>query len=172
MLVLDITNPFFPPLVRAIERAADEADASVLLVDAVISGGSAADQLKRLGAQVDGLIVASPQQPAKDLKAAIGQVPTVLVDRRIPGIPSVVCDDTAALHQAADHLAELGHQRILLLRGPADLWTATQRASAIREWAKQAPSGVEVVELGPCKPRLTLAERVRPLWRRRRQQRS
>lgn len=149
LVVLDITNPFFPPLVRAIEHAAGEADASVLLLDAEAGGPSAADQLKRLSAQVDGLIVASPRLTTKDLKNAVGATPTVLVNRAVAGIPSVVCDNTAALQQAADHLVELGHRRILLLRGPARSWAATRRTAAVREWAARAPAGVDVVELGP-----------------------
>src|SRR5690625_1875944 len=34
LLVPDITNPFFPPLVRAIQQAASTQDRSVLLMDA------------------------------------------------------------------------------------------------------------------------------------------
>jgi LacI family transcriptional regulator len=149
VVVLDITNPFFPPLVRAIEHAAGEADASVLLLDAEAGGRDAADQLKRLSAQVDGLIVASPRLATKDLKSAVGATPTVLVNRSVAGIPSVVVDNTSALQQAADHLVELGHRRILLLRGPSKSWAATRRTAAVRDWAQRAPAGVDVVELGP-----------------------
>ncbi|WP_170934031.1 LacI family DNA-binding transcriptional regulator [Microbacterium sp. JB110] len=149
VVVLDITNPFFPPLVRAIEHAANEADASVLLLDAESGGRDATEQLKRLSSQVDGLIVASPRIPTNALKEAIGNTPTVLVNRTISGLPSVVCDNTAALRQAADHLVQLGHQKFLLLRGPSGSWAATRRTAAVRDWAKTAPDDVELAELGP-----------------------
>ncbi|UFU06891.1 LacI family DNA-binding transcriptional regulator [Ruania halotolerans] len=149
LVVLDITNPFFPPLVRAVERAASESDASVMLLDAESGGQKAADQLKRLSAQVDGLIVASPRLATKDLQAAVGSTPTVLVNRSVRGIPSVTCDNSAALREAGDHLVELGHRRILLLRGPAGSWAASQRTNAVRSWAQQTSADVELVELGP-----------------------
>lgn len=149
LVVLDITNPFFPPLVRAIERAASASDSSVLLVDAESGGDDAAEQIRRLSSQVDGLIVASTRLPKAVLQDAVGSTPTVLVNRAERGIPSVVCDNTEALRQAADHLVALGHRRILLLQGPDGSWAAKQRTAAIRGWAKDAPGEVELIEIGP-----------------------
>ncbi|WP_168217702.1 LacI family DNA-binding transcriptional regulator [Occultella kanbiaonis] len=150
LVVVDITNPFFPPLVGSIERAAAGIEASVLLVDAAAHAPAEPGLVQRLSSQVDGLIVASSRLPTADLKVAIGATtPAVLVNRAAAGLASVVCDNSEALRGAADHLVELGHRRLVVLRGPAASWAAQRRTAAIRTWARSAPSDVKVIELGP-----------------------
>lgn len=147
LLIPDITNPFFPPLVRAIEQAAAERDAGVLLVDAAANGAAEPRLVHQLRTQVDGLIVASPRAPSAALKEAVEGVPTVVVNRAIQGLPAVVCDNTKALREGADHLLEQGHRTIALLRGPARSWAASRRAQAVRRWAEGRD--VNLVEFGP-----------------------
>lgn len=145
LLVPDITNPFFPPLIRAIQAAAEEA--TVILVDAQ---GVATDEpslIARLKSQVDGIILASPLAPDEVLRDAIGSIPTVVLNREVEGIPSVVCDVTSALYDAGEHVHSLGHRRFALLTGTPGSWAAQQRRDAIRAWA--AGTDVELVELGP-----------------------
>lgn len=147
LLVPDITNPFFPPLVRAVEQAAGERDVAVLLVDAGSNGAAEPRLVRQLAAQVDGLVVASPRAPSAALKEAVAGVRTVVVNRTIQGLPAVICDNTGALREAADHLVGHGHKKLALLRGPATSWAAGRRAQAVRRWADER--GVELVELGP-----------------------
>lgn len=148
LLVPDITNPYFPPLVRAIQTAAAADDATtVILVDA---GGSADDEeglIRRLKSQVDGILIASPLTGDADLREAVGATPAVVLNREIEGMHSVIVDVTSALHEAADHLVSLGHERVALLTGTVGSWAATQRRDAIRSWA--AATGVDLEELGP-----------------------
>ncbi len=146
LLVPDITNPFFPPLVRAIQQAASVQDWSVLLLDADEVADEETELVEQVRAQVDGLIVASPRSPDADLEDTLGDLPAVVVNRVVAGRPSVVCDNSAALTAAGQHLHQLGHRRFALLRGPEASWAARQRAEAIRGWALAA--GVELVELG------------------------
>ena len=146
LLVPDITNPFFPPLVREIQAAAG--DSTVILVDAQGSADAEASLIARLRAQTDGILLASPLASDDVLRDAIGSTPTVVVNREIDGIPSVVCDMTSALQVAADHVHELGHRRIALLTGTVGSWAAEQRRDAIRTWAAAA-SDVDLTELGP-----------------------
>lgn len=147
LLVPDITNPFFPPIVRAIQQAAWSIGSSVLLVHADEVSEAEPRLTRRFRGHVDGLILASPRAPSPALREATEGIPTVLVNRELPGLPSVVCDDTAALVQGGQHLEELGHRTVALLRGPAASWVAAQRTSAVRGWAED--SGVTLVELGP-----------------------
>lgn len=145
LLVPDITNPFFPPLIRELQAAAEEA--TVILVDA--EGDSTAEPalIARLRAQVDGILLASPLASDDTLRAAIGTTPTVVLNREIDGVPSVSCDVGSALHDAADHVRQLGHRRIALLGGTVGSWAAEQRRGAIRSWARNAD--VILDELGP-----------------------
>ncbi|WP_193105860.1 LacI family DNA-binding transcriptional regulator [Brachybacterium sp. FME24] len=147
MLVPDVENPFFPPLIRAVQAAARVEDAELLLIDSELSASAEQELVDRIRPQVDGLIIASPRLPSKQLHEVVRGVPTVAVNRAIRSLPAVVCDNTSALEEIADHLHQLGHRRIALLRGPQAAWAATHRARAVRNWADD--KGVELVELGP-----------------------
>jgi len=146
LLVPDITNPFFPPLVREIQAAAGES--TVILVDAQGESDAEASLIARLRSQTDGILLASPLATDDVVREAIGGTPTVVVNREIEGIPSVVCDMTSALQAAADHVHYLGHRRVALLTGTVGSWAAEQRRDAIRTWAARA-SDVDLTELGP-----------------------
>lgn len=147
LMVPDITNPFFPPLVRAVQHAAADHDAEVVLIDSERSATAEEDLVSRIRPQVDGLIIASPRLPTARLRSILNGVPSVVVNRSVRGLPSVVCDNTPALQEAAAHLRDLGHERFALVLGPGGSWAADQRAEAIRDWAQH--EGVDLVEIGP-----------------------
>lgn len=146
LLVADITNPYFPPLIRAVQRAAEAAEASVLLVDAEESAASEARLIEQLKGQVDGMIIASPRSAA-GLAQVLDGLPAVVINRRLRDIPSVICDNTRALQAAGDHVRGLGHRRFGLIRGPSASWAARQRATAVQRWASRTRS--RLVDLGP-----------------------
>lgn len=148
VLVPDLTNPFIPPLVRAIQRAAHDEDAELLLVDEGDSNGTATETIHRVLPHIDGLIIASPTQPSSRLLTFMNQVPSVLINAQIKGVPHVVCDNSNALQSAADHLYELGHRRFAVLVGPSDSWAAARRVQAVQDWAEDK-CDLEVVTIGP-----------------------
>lgn len=147
LLVPDITNPFFPPLVRAVQSAATRIGSSVLLIDAEESAAAEIRLVERLRGRVDGVLVASPRAAATALRAAASDLPCVLLNRVLRDLPSVVCDNGAALFDAGEHLYRLGHRSVASLAGPGASWAAGQRAQAVRRWA--TGRGVRLVELGP-----------------------
>lgn len=147
MLVPDVENPFFPPLIRAVQDAARDRDAELLLSDSELSADAEQDLVSRIRPQVDGLIIASARLPSRRLHEVLAGVPAVIVNRAVRSLPAVVCDNTLALQELADHLRAHGHARFALLRGPAASWAATSRARAVRSWADA--QGVELAELGP-----------------------
>lgn len=147
LLVPDITNPFFPPLVRAIQHAANAVSTSVMVVDAGESTAAEETLLRRLTSQVDGMVLAAPRGTAARVHAMLGATPTVVVNREMKQLTSVICDHGAALSEAGSHLAALGHTAIALLLGPTASWAARHRATAIRRWAGSA--GVRLLEFGP-----------------------
>ncbi|MCG5212555.1 LacI family DNA-binding transcriptional regulator [Streptosporangium sp. KLBMP 9127] len=147
LLVPDITNPFFPLLVRAIQRAADRVDSPVMLIDAEESAAAEVRLVARLRGRVDGVLVASPRAPASALREAARDMPFVLLNRVQRDLSSVICDNTAALFDAGEHLYGLGHRTFALLAGPSASWAAARRSQAIRRWARGRD--VRLVELGP-----------------------
>lgn len=147
LLVPDIENPFFPPLVRAIDDAARDARLKVLLMDSRRDPQAEIEMVEQVLAHVDGLILAAPRARPSDLIAAARRLPVVFVNRAHDGARSVTVDNTAALEAVADSLVEEGHCRLVLLRGPKRSWAAKQRCEVIQRWATRRD--VDLVEVGP-----------------------
>lgn len=150
LLIPDIENPFFAPVVRAVQRAASRHGWKLLLMDSERNPGTETDLVTQVRLQVDAFVLVSPRQKSATLVQAADGTPVVFVNRPVKPADrtgSVVVDNTAALHDAAEHLWALGHRRIALLRGPQRSWAAQERRKAVVAWAKQR--GTELVELGP-----------------------
>ena len=123
MLLPDLTNPLFPPIVRGIEDGLGGAKYTVIL------GNTDNDPVKErtvlsalLGRRIDGLILATTEREPSPAIAELmdGGLPTVLVNRTIddPTVPSVLGDDRVGIALAIDHLVGLGHTRIAHVAGP------------------------------------------------------
>src|SRR5699024_7487216 len=67
LLVPDITNPFFPPLVRAVQLAADQRDTEILLIDTGGSVTAEEDFIRRIRPQMHGMIIPAPRLPRSQL---------------------------------------------------------------------------------------------------------
>ena len=137
MVVPDITNPLFPPMVRAAEQVLSLAGYTLVLTDTDNDSGAERRQVERLRARgTDGFIIATArwQDPLLEEVADQG-VPTVLVNRNTGSrrLPYVGGDDRTGVRLAVEHLAELGHQRMVHLGGPQDTSTGRDRASAFRQ---------------------------------------
>ena len=136
LIVSDITNPFYPELVRAAEDAAHERGFAVLLGNASEDAGREADYLDLLAEhRVDGIVVASSglsERQARWLERA--SVPVVLVNCEIPGgdLPAILSDNRSGGRQATEHLLFLGHRVIGLIKGPPTSAAADEREDGIR----------------------------------------
>ena len=97
-------------------------------------------------ASVSGFIIlgGSPLNDAVAQQTAQREIPLVLLDNHIPGaaIDSIVPDNHWGGYLAVKHLADLGHRRIAILRGPAKYRTLTDRLWGARRAADEF--GVEI----------------------------
>lgn len=134
LVIPDLTNPLFPPIVRGIEDVLGPAGYNALLVNTDNDPDREESQVEALRSrQVEGLIVATArlQHPLLDRLQAEG-VRMVLINRRTANgaIPSVIPDDAAGIAAAVAHLAKLGHRRIAHLAGPSNTSTGVVRERA------------------------------------------
>lgn len=137
VVVPDIANPVFGPILRGIESALAAAGYSCLLANV----GQDEDEQLRLVEElmerrVDGLILATARKNDPVLGACLdAAVPTVLVNRaeERERASAVVSDDRAGMVLAVRHLAALGHVRIGHLAGPQDLSTGALRRQGFIE---------------------------------------
>ncbi|MFA9429756.1 LacI family DNA-binding transcriptional regulator [Egicoccus sp. AB-alg2] len=155
MLVPDLTNPLFPPIVRGLEDAL--ADAGYVLIvantdnDPQRESRGLANLVRR---QVDGLVLATSRLPGHDgtadggaegaatvgARPVAGNLPVVLVNRHgtDPSLPAVAPDDAGGTELVVDHLVKLGHRHVAHVAGPADTSTGRRRADAFRSAASAA----------------------------------
>jgi LacI family transcriptional regulator len=131
LIVPDIANPFFPPLIRAAQGAADQRDFCVLLGDSAENPAQETRLISRFSPQVDGIVLASSRLANADLAAQVRRQPLVLINRDIAQVPRVLVDSRTGVMQAVAHLGELGHSRIAYVGGPVSSWSDHQRRRAV-----------------------------------------
>jgi LacI family transcriptional regulator len=136
LVIPDITNPLFPPIVRGAEQVLSEAGFTLVLTDTNNDPATERAQVTAMrGRGVDGYIVATArwQDPVIEGLAEAG-VPTILVNRRNDParLPFIGADDRSGVHACVDHLADLGHRAVVHLAGPPDTSTALARSDAFR----------------------------------------
>ncbi len=134
LVIPDLTNPLFPPIVRGIDAVLGQAGYHAWIVNTDNDAARETTLIESLlSRQVEGLIVATArlEHPLLDRLAADG-LPLVLVNRRLTRspIPSVTADDADGVAMAVRHLVELGHERIAHIGGPQDTSTGVNRLRA------------------------------------------
>jgi LacI family transcriptional regulator len=148
MLVPPLVNPVYVQLVRGAFRRAAERGFTVLLAED-FEQQEAGELFARLvlEGRIDGLLVGSlrPEHPLLGLLAE-RPVPHVFVNRALPGSGrNVVMDDERSVRLALEHLAGLGHRRVVHIAGPPGLEPIDRRTAAFREHA--TPLGLELAEV-------------------------
>ncbi len=137
LVVPDLANQFFALLAQGVERAASAQDMLVVLCAPETTDQAESYNARLLRSRrVDGVIYLSGFGTSpRSLLELTSLGPVVLVDERIPGfeLPAVASDGRPGARQAAQHVLEMGHERIAVIGGPPQLWTAQQRLAGYRE---------------------------------------
>lgn len=154
LIIPDITNALFPALVRGAAQVLGTAGYTLVLTDTNNDPAAEYAQLASMRARgADGFIVATAnwQDPQLDELAGT-DIPVVLVNRQTSArsLPYIGADDQRGIQLCVDHLAALGHRRIVHLAGPVDTSTGRDRTTAFREAmrAHGLPAGASAVK--PC----------------------
>ncbi|NUR94909.1 MAG: LacI family DNA-binding transcriptional regulator [Kribbellaceae bacterium] len=145
MIVPDIANPFFPPMIGAAQGRAETAGLALLLGNTDENPAREHTMVGRLTRQADGFVLAASRMTEKQIRDLAARRPVVLVNRDITGIPRVLVDSADGVRAAVEHLAELGHTRIAYVAGPARSWANAQRRKAVKRSAERA--GIEAIML-------------------------
>jgi LacI family transcriptional regulator len=139
MIVSDITNPFFPQLVRGAEDAALERGYLLITFNTDDRVERERQVLAVLRARrVDGilLVIAPNRNDLAHLRSTLDSgIPLVCLDRLPRGIhvDSVTVDNRAAARQCVLHLLGLGHRRIAIITGSLTLQTARERLQGYKD---------------------------------------
>jgi len=146
VLIPDLNNPLFPPIVRGLE---DKLAAAGYV--ALIGNTDADDSRERLifeqmrARHVDGFVLATATLHDRLLaEAAAADLPVVLMNRLSQdySFSSVSVDNEQGARMAISHLTRLGHTRIAHIAGPQEASTGVSRLRGFRDG--MAAHGLEV----------------------------
>jgi LacI family transcriptional regulator len=137
VLIPDLNNPLFPPIVRGVEdRLAEQGYV------ALIGNTDGDERRERMvfdqmrARHVDGFVLATAmlRHPVLD-EAAQADLPVVLMNRTAHGYPfsSVSADNQAGARAAVTHVASLGHARIGHIAGPQGISTGVARLQGFQD---------------------------------------
>lgn len=137
LLVSDISNPFFPELVKSIETAAFERGYNIILFNTNYDAERAADYVRRLiELKVAGVALMTAELDPDLIKELQNrQVRAVFNDLGVVGeyMSNIVLDYSSGIEEAVRHLISLGHQRIAHIAGSSRIRSGTIRREAFVE---------------------------------------
>lgn len=149
LIVPDVVNPFFAPVVRGAESTARKAGYRVLLCNSEGDLRLEREYIDDLVAhRAEGLLLA----PASDhsrlalLPLLKGGFPLVLLDRSLPDVDCdlVVSDNISGARRLTEHLISVGHRRIAHFTESHDVSTGRDRLEGYRQALEAA--GIPVSE--------------------------
>ena len=136
IIVENITNPFFPELIRSFEEVAVAHGYEILVSSSNSDPAILATCVRRmLERKVEGVAVLTfgEEEPVLD-QLVSRDVPMVLAEFRLAErkVSTILLDYATGIRAAVNHLAELGHRRIAFLAGPHKLHSAITRENDFR----------------------------------------
>jgi LacI family transcriptional regulator len=135
LVITDITNPFYPEVVRGAEDEAAAAGRSVLLCNSAEDPVREVRYLDALEDQrIDALIVASTGMWVRHRQRLLDfPRPVVLLHQAsdVPTVSSVANDDASGGRMAAEHLLDRGYGRLVYVGGPVDAPHTSDRYRAV-----------------------------------------
>lgn len=157
LIISDITNPYFPELVKAFEDIAVEHGQDVLVANTDYDPKRMEMcVIRMLQRKVDGVAIMTSEMDERLIRTfSQRQIPTVFMDTLSAGASTVSVDYAAGITDAMQHLFSLGHEEIAFISGPLTLNSARVRADAFQralrdhgatvrpEWLQESDHRVE-----------------------------
>ncbi|WP_295626509.1 LacI family DNA-binding transcriptional regulator [uncultured Corynebacterium sp.] len=154
LVIADVSNPFFHEIMRGADHAAVVHGMAVAAVNANESSRRGREAAEHLIPAVDGMLLASARLTEGEIRKIARTTPTVVCNRPVPGVPSVLVDNHDGALRAVLHLATIGCKSITYLAGPEGAWADGMR------WRGILDAVGSVTADNP--QRTTSARRIRP----------
>src|SRR3954449_8577089 len=152
IVVPDIANSFSAVVTKAVQHEARRDGYALFVAGSEENAPDEEQWARAMAAQVDGLVLVSPQMPDESLLQLAEITPVVVTNRLIDGIPAVLTDTYEATGHAVEHLHALGHRSLVYLAGP-DGYSNDARARGFRDTCNRL--GITATELGPFHARFS-----------------
>lgn len=148
--ITDISDPFFAPIVKGIEKTARKEGYHLILCDTDEDYETEKEALQTLlERRVDGLLVTPAQTKYEDIVELKKRgIPLVLLGRhfnfQLLETDYIATDDVQGAFSATMHLIRKGHRRILFINGPDYVSSAKERFAGYKRAFLEA--GVKIDE--------------------------
>lgn len=137
LIISDITNPFFPELVKSFEDLAIKSGLDVLVSNTDYDPQRTEHCIARLlQRKVDGVAIMTTEMESGLIEEfSRRQIPLVFLDTARPqrNVSTVSVDYAAGIDAAIEHLYTLGHRRIAFIRGSSKHKSSQMRLDAFKK---------------------------------------
>ncbi|GAA1749731.1 LacI family DNA-binding transcriptional regulator [Agromyces humatus] len=150
MVVPTVPDRFFIEVIRGAKAAAIAAGYTLVVADAGLSADAERAAVNRLIPVVDGVILAGSLLPDSSIRVAAKQRPTVVLNRAMTDVASVLTDSADGMRQAVEHLTALDHRELTYLAGPEASWSDGMRWRSFKVETQRL--GLRARRIGPIAP--------------------
>jgi LacI family transcriptional regulator len=150
VLIPDLMNPLFPPIIRGIQDTAEAAGYTVITANTDDEEEKEKNALRMMqGRSIDGVIITTARRKDPIVEECIeNDIPFVLVNRTVDreGVNAVVIDEDFGIRSVLDHLMSLKHTNIAHIAGPQHTSTGYHRAKAFTDYLRIHNLRTDLVE--------------------------
>jgi len=133
VLIPELDNPFYSPIIDGIEEVAGESGYSIILERNNYSVNKLLEDLEKISNYVDGIIICTNMVNDEDITKIIKRgIPIVALDAKIKNkmIPSIDTDNYKGAYEGVEYLINMGHKNIYFISEPLFLETTKDRWKA------------------------------------------
>lgn len=148
LVLPDITNPFFPEIIRGAEDTAFDRGYFLLTANTDEQIGRERRIVSALRSyRVDGILLASaPGKDSNHIRSVMrGGISIVCLDRTVAGIKTdaVLLDNVRGGRECVRHLIQGGHSKIAIITGSLALQTGIERLRGYEEALREADIAID-----------------------------
>lgn len=140
VLIPDLMNPVFPPIIRGIQDTAEAVGYTVITANTDDEEDKERSALRMMqGRSIEGVLIATARRKDPIVEECIeNDIPFVLINRTVDrdGVNAVVIDEDFGIRSVLDHLMSLKHTRIAHIAGPQHTSTGYHRAKAFSDYLR------------------------------------
>jgi LacI family transcriptional regulator len=118
LIIPNLANPVYGEIARELERVCSQAGTLVVLCNSERAAAREQHFVRTLRAkQVDGVVITPHSDPLPLIQPLLdAHIPLVVLEHALPGLHCILIDEIGGGRLATQHLLDLGHRRIGLLR--------------------------------------------------------
>ncbi len=158
LILPDISNPFFPDLVRGLEDTASKSGYNIVLCNSDNNKDKEASYIRVLKENnAAGIFYISViKKNDNNLNLLLdSKIPFVLMDRRIniEKVPKIYTDNMTGMYEMVEYLIENGHNHIAYISGPKHNSSSDQRLEGYKKALSDSgiSVNVDIIKIGDYK---------------------